>query len=59
MKKRFSSTLILIVIVFLFSGIKSNAQSIAAGGAGFTFTICNDSTLYAWGVNQDGQLGYW
>ncbi len=56
MKKKYTLSTLLFLINTIFGVINSKAQSVAAGG-GFTFAICSDSTLYAWGSNQDGQLG--
>ncbi|MDI1233789.1 MAG: T9SS type A sorting domain-containing protein [bacterium] len=53
--KTISGILVIFRLVFFFPAT-INAQKIA-GGASFSFAICNDSNVKAWGYNFYGQLG--
>jgi len=46
----------LLVIVVYFSSFKLQAQKIACGNA-HSLVVCKDSTVWAWGSNEYGQLG--
>ena len=51
--KSFQGCLFVVLLVFI---KETSAQSIATGDD-HSFAICSDSTVIAWGKNQNGQLG--